>query len=328
MQKIEPFKPPLILSNRHVQTLYSTFLRKNIDIDFDIEIFTLEDGDFVECFWYEKPKRDDTLPIVVIFHGLEGSYRSPYIQGIMDKLYKNGYSPVLMHFRGCGNKQNLKARQYHSGDTGDAKEWIEHISKRYKNSQIFAIGYSLGGNMLLKLLGEMGKSGDIPLISMAVSVSAPMLLSNSVKEINRGFSKVYQWHLLKHLKNSLKKKYRSHPLESLIGLKEKDIDKISTIYEFDDIYTAKIHNFVTAKNYYNKSSSRQYLKYITTPTLIIHSLDDPFMTKEILPSKSEISNSVELEISSYGGHLGFIDGSFNKPKYWLEDKILDYFKRV
>ena len=318
------FQPAIGLRNSHLQTLYSSFFRKNISLNLEIEIFNLDDGDFVECYWHKKPKENDNTPIVILFHGLEGSYNSPYIQGVMNKLALNGFSSVLMHFRGCGDKENKKARLYHSGDTQDAKSWIDYISKTYKNSQLFAVGYSLGGNMLLKLLGEM--KNDIKLTS-AVSVSAPMDLTNSAIRIQKGFSKIYQKHLLKHLKNALLKKYKLFDMENIIGLKKAEVKNIDSIWMFDHIYTAKMHDFGTAKNYYKQSSAKQYLKEIKSPTLIIHAIDDPFMTKEILPKSNEISDSIELEVSAHGGHVGFIGGTILKPKYWLEDRIVEYFKQ-
>jgi predicted alpha/beta-fold hydrolase len=231
-----------------------------------------------------------------------------------------------MHFRGCGKNINRLPRAYHSGDTADAKIWIEEVARRYPNSKLFGIGYSLGGNMLLKLMGEMGKKS---LLKACVSISAPIDLSISADTIDRGFSRViYQEYLLNRLKKSLLEKYKYHQMVEIINFKKKDVENINSIKEFDDVYTAKIHNFKTAENYYKLNSAKQYLKDIKVPTLIIHSLDDPFMSKEILPTKDEISSFVELEISKYGGHVGFIEGSFLKPRYWLEKKIANYFFKL
>jgi len=312
------FKPAFGLKNRHLQTLYPAFFRKQIQPKTKTEVFELDDGDFVECFWCEKPPTDDR-DIVILFHGLEGSYKSPYIQGMMNALQKAGFGSVLMHFRGCSGKQNRLARAYHSGDTADAKAWIKSLSKRYPKSSLHAVGYSLGGNMLLKLLGEWGDKSPL---KSAVSVSAPMQLDISANTINKDFSKFYQKHLLKHLKASLFKKYKSHPMQTLIGFEEKNIKLIKTFWEFDDIYTAKIHGFSSAKEYYRLSSAKQYLKSIHTPTLIIHAKDDPFMTEEILPKPSEISPYVKLDIQEHGGHVGFIDGTVLHPIYWLEERVV------
>ena len=319
---MKTFEPAFGLKNRHLQTLYSSFFRKQILLDTSVEVFELNDGDFIECFWCEKPPSDDR-DIVVLFHGLEGSYKSSYIQGVMNSLKKAGISSVLMHFRGCSGKVNRLPRAYHSGDTADAKSWIEHLVKQYPSSKLHAVGYSLGGNMLLKLLGEWGEKS--PLVS-AVSVCAPMQLDISANTVNKGFAKIYQRYLLRQLKTSLHRKYINHPMQNLINLEKNRIKNIKTLWAFDDAYTAKIHGFGTAKEYYKRSSAKQYLKNIKTSTLIIHANDDPFMTKEILPNKSEISDSIKLEIYPYGGHVGFIGGTVLKPIYWLENRIVEYIK--
>jgi predicted alpha/beta-fold hydrolase len=321
---MEKFKPTFGLKNKHIQTLYSSFFRKPIKLEYQKEIFELQDGDIVECFWHNQPDISSSTPIVVLFHGLEGSYNSPYIQGVMNKLSDIGYSSVLMHFRGCGDIENKKARLYHSGDTSDAKEWIEYLSSTYQNSKLFAVGYSLGGNMLLKLLGEMK---DKSKLTSAISVSAPIDLANSAIRIQKGFSKIYEKHLLKHLKKALLKKYKLFDMENIINLKKSEVKNIDSIWMFDHLYTAKMHDFETAKNYYKLSSAKQYLKDIKIPTLIIHAIDDPFMTKDIVPNTNEISDMVELEISTHGGHVGFIGGSIFKPRYWLEDKIVNYISK-
>ena len=319
------FNPSFPLSNRHIQTLYAPLCRKQKPLDLEVEEFDFDDGDFIECHWYHKPSKDNGTPIVTLFHGLEGSYKSPYIQGIMKALENIGYSVVIMHFRGCGDKPNRLPRAYHSGDTVDGRLWIEHIHKLYPSSKLLAIGYSMGGNVLLKLISEWGENS---LISKAVSVSAPMKLDICANTINEGFAKIYQRHLLKNLKSTLLEKYKNHNIKELVNLDEDRVKSISSIREFDELYTSKIHNFGSAQNYYNISSAKQYLHKITIPTLIIHALDDPFMSDKILPNKDEISKSITLDIQANGGHVGFVYGSLFKPKYWLEDRVIEYFDEV
>lgn len=143
--------------------------------------------------------------------------------------------------------------------------------------------------------------------------------------MNRGFSKFYQHRLLKELKNSLVRKYKKHDTQALIGLKREDAKKLNTFWEFDDAYTAPIHGFSSAENYYAQCSSKQFLKEIKTPTLIIHAEDDPFMTPEVIPNKNELSEHITLEVSKNGGHVGFIGGESLTPIYWLEKRVLEYF---
>ncbi len=319
------FKPAFGLKNRHAQTLFSNFFRKLPLTKMEIETFTLSDGDFLECFWNKKPKTDTKTPIVTLFHGLEGSYKSPYIQGMMLALEKVGFNSVIMHFRGCSGKENRLPRSYHSGETGDAKAWIAHLKESYPNAPLFAIGYSLGGNMLLKLISEWGEHSPL---QASVSVSAPMQLDICADQMDRGFSKIYQKHLMKHLNNSLLKKYQLHPMQSLISLNENEVKNLKTFWEFDDVYTAKIHGFSSALDYYKRSSAKQYLKDIKQKTLIIHALDDPFMTPKVIARKEEISKSVHMELYPHGGHVGFISGSFFNPEYWLEKRIPHYFIEI
>ena len=256
---MKKFTPAYGLKNRHLQTLYSSLFRKKINLNYEIEKFTLDDGDFIECYWLNKKNIQKNKSIFVIFHGLAGSYESPYIQGIMNLLAKKSLSVVLVHFRGCGAEENLKAKSYHSGDTSDACEYLKHLHNKNKNAKIFTIGYSLGANMLLKLLGHDFIDN---FIKSSICISAPLRLDVSSEKINSGFSRIYQFHLLSLLKKSLIKKYKNHDYNKLINLDKKTVKNISTIKEFDDLFTAKINNFNTADNYYAINSAKQYLKNI------------------------------------------------------------------
>ncbi|MCV2403034.1 hydrolase [Marinomonas sp. C2222] len=345
-----PFHPSFILKNKHLQTVYATLFRKPLLLDTQREVFELEDGDFVDCHWLEKPEANNTKPIVILFHGLAGCYRSPYIEGAMQALRKGGYIPVIMNFRGCSGRDNKRAKTYHSGATSDAKAWIEHLKVSFPDSPLFAIGYSLGGNMLLKLLGEYGHAGSTSPLTAAISISAPMQLDDSAEAIQTSFFGIYERHLLRLLKRTLIKKYQQHDMESLLGKTPKEIQTLKTIREFDDVYTAKVNGFDGVQGYYNKSSAKQYLPHIKTNTLVIHALDDPFMTPKILPQacldqwhknitasaslnmissnralENEISPKVQLEIHKNGGHVGFVTGSLFKPVYYLEKRMLTYF---
>lgn len=314
------FKTSFLLRNPHVQTLFATFFRKDKLEKVETEEFTLSDGDFVECVWQHK-KPTDHRPIVVFFHGLAGSVNSPYIIGLMNALEKQGFASVLMHFRGCGKKENLKPRAYHSGETGDAKAFIEHLQKTYPNNSLHAVGFSIGGNMLLKLLAEWGSNAPV---HSAVSVSAPLRLDICADSIEKGFARVYQNYLLTPLKATLLQKYQKFEMQKYIGIDEEEIKKLKTIRAFDDAYIAPMFGFNSSQGYYDQCSARQYLKDIKTKTLIIHAKDDPFMTEEIIPSEEELSDSVRLEVSEQGGHVGFVTGTFRKPVYWLDGRIVRF----
>ena len=292
-------------------------------IDFEIETFHLSDGDFLECYWSKIQNHTPNTPVVILFHGLAGSYNSPYIQGAIKALNSSNFNVVIMHYRGTSGIDNNLPRSYHSGDSADAFAYISSLKNRYVKAKLFAVGYSLGANMLLKLLGEKGNSSHL---EKAVAISAPMQLDICANTMKQGFSKFYQKLLLKDLNKNLDEKYDKYDMQSLIGLKREDIKNLKTFWDFDAAYTAPIHGFASAQDYYTKSSARQFLKDIKIPTLIIHALDDPFMTPEVLPKKSEVPKNVSLEISQNGGHVGFISGSFFKPEYWLEKRVVEYLK--
>ena len=317
------FQPSFLLKNRHIQTVYASLFRKAIDLDIQTEEFELSDGDFVDVYWHKCQNPTPHSPIIILFHGLTGSYKSPYIQGMMQAAHRADFNAVLMHFRGCSGRDNRMPRSYHSGDTQDAREFIESLKKRYPKAKLFGVGYSLGANMLLKFLGEEKKSAPL---DAAVAVSAPMLLDRCADKMNRGFSRFYQHLLLKDLHIALEKKYEKHPMQKLINLPKEKIKNLKSFWEFDEAYTAKINGFASAQDYYTKCSAKQYLKNIEKRTLIIHAKDDPFMTQEVIPSKEEISKKIELQILDHGGHVGFVEGTLLRPHYWLEDRIISFFQ--
>ena len=328
---INQFNPSFFLKNRHIQTMYASFFsnmpwgRKFHKHDFFIEKFTLSDGDFIECYWYKEQTNTTDKPIVMLFHGLAGSYKSHYIQGMMQELDKHGFNSVVVHFRSCSGVMNKKVQTYHSGKTDDALEYMKSLKQRFAQTKLFGVGFSLGANMLLKLLGEEKENS---LLTSAVAISAPMMLDVCANSINKGFSKLYEQMLVKNLNLLLEQKYETHDMQRIIGVKKEDVKNIKTFWEFDEIYTAKVNGFKSAQDYYTKCSAKQFLKNIKTPTLIIHAKDDPFMSAKILPTKDEVSLHVELEIHENGGHVGFINGSLFKPEYYLEKRVVEYFENL
>lgn len=311
MSSQNPFKPALCLSNRHSQTLWPSLFRRSAALKLRRERVELPDGDFVDLDWGEKKEG----PIAVIFHGLEGSSQSSYVLGIMSALTQRGYRAVVMNFRGCSGEPNRLARAYHSGDTGDIHFIVTRLRQQNPTSSIFTIGYSLGGNALLKYLGETGISNPI---NAAVAVSVPFDLDNAALTLRQSGFGIYQRHLLKHLKQTvLDKKRLLTPIIDLdAALKSKNF------HEFDHAVTAQLHGFSGVDDYYTSSSSNQYIPSIETPTLILHAHDDPFLNPSAIPNNKTLPNSVELSVSPHGGHVGFID----QQGYWLERRIPDFFK--
>jgi hypothetical protein len=229
-----------------------------------------------------------------------------------------------MNFRGCGGQPNDTARCYHSGETGDFGEVVAELKRRQANKPLAAVGFSLGANVLLKWLGEQGHKAGL---SAAVAVSPPLRLDLCATRMDVGFSKIYRDQLLRELKQYVRWKITHLRSSGKFAEAEKleqlgNLSAIGSFWEYDGRVVAKLYGFKDAHDYYAKSSSRQYLKSIAAPTLIIHSRDDPFMTPQVIPSADELSANVQMEITAGGGHVGFIAGSIpGRPRYWLEQRI-------
>jgi len=308
------FKPAWWLPGTHAQTLWPSLIRRPVEVELTTERLTLPDGDFIDLAW----TKGNPDKIVIVLHGLEGSIDSSYAKGMLAAIIKKSWRGVFMHFRGCSGEHNLKDRSYHSGETGDIRFLVETLRKRHPETTLSALGFSLGGNALLKYLGEYKDNSHL---KVAVTVSVPYLLSNSAAKLEKGFSRIYQRHLLNRLVNKTLSKFKDR--EAPINIT--DIKSWNTFLLFDHHITAPIHGFKSGNDYYEQSSSRQYLKKITTPTLLIHSKDDPFMSVDAIPNKDDLSESVTLELSDHGGHVGFISGSTPwNATYWLEERIPEF----
>ena len=302
------FKPAWWLRSPHLQTLWPVFFKKRHKLDLKDEQVELDDGDFIDLCW----SKNLSDKIVLILHGLEGGIHSHYINGILYRLEQSGCRPVLMHFRGCSGRINRLARTYHSGETGDLACIVEYIKKVTGTYPYAAVGFSLGGNVLLKWLGETG--GKNPL-QKAVAVSVPFRLQDAGRRLEQGLSKIYREHLLVSLRKTYIEKFKT--IESPLNV---DVDQLKSFWDYDDKVTAPLHGFSGAQEYYDKCSSRQFLKTITVPTRIIHSSDDPFMFDSTVPLKKELSSSVNFLLAAHGGHVGFVSGA----GYWCEDKITEF----
>jgi len=308
------FKPAWWLPGTHAQTLWPSLMRRPVDIELTTERLTLPDDDFIDLAW----TKSNSNKIVIVLHGLEGSIDSSYARGMLAAINKKGWYGVFMHFRGCSGEHNLKDRSYHSGETGDLRFLVETLRERYPEATLSTVGYSLGGNALLKYLGEYKDDSQL---KAAVTVSVPYLLSNSAEKLGKGLSRIYQRHLLNRLVNKTLSKFQDRQAPVDIT----NINKLNTFKSFDHHITAPIHGFKSGDDYYEQSSSRQYLNKITTPTLLIHSRDDPFMSVDAIPDQDDLSDSVTLELSNHGGHVGFVSG--NTPwnaEYWLEQRIPEF----
>ncbi|MGP2467704.1 hydrolase [Yersinia sp. 2540 StPb PI] len=312
----ELFRPLAGASNPHLQTLLPRLVRRHVQLQPFWQRLELPDGDFVDLAWSENPELARDKPRVVLFHGLEGNFYSPYAHGLLSAWQAKGWLGVVMHFRGCSGEPNRKSRIYHSGETEDARFFLRWLRERYGQVLTAAVGVSLGGNMLAMYLAEQGQDS---LLQAAVVVSAPLMLEPCANRMEQGFSRVYQHYLLGQLKLNATRKLLHYPGSLPLDLAQ--LKGLRRIRDFDDVITAKIHGFNDAVDYYRRCSALPLLPQITTPLLIIHAKDDPFMTAEVIPDLSELPANIDYQLTEHGGHVGFVGGSLKHPQMWLEQRI-------
>ncbi|MFI8480282.1 hydrolase [Pseudomonas sp. NPDC078700] len=321
------FKPAWWLPGAHLQTLWSSMCRTPPKLERRRERMWLVDGDFLDMDWY-GPHQADT-PVVLLLHGLTGSSDSLYILGVQQTLAAQGWASVALNWRGCSGEPNLLPRGYHSGASEDLAETVSHLRAQRPMAPLYAAGYSLGGNVLLKYLGESGEDSQL---QGAIAVSVPFRLDQCADRIGMGFSKVYQAHFMREMVAYIRDKQRlfSHSGQAdQLSIIEKlgPLDGMRTFWDFDGKVTAPLHGFSDAQDYYKRSSSRYFLGKICTPTLLIHAKDDPFVFEHSLPEPDELANCIEFELHSKGGHVGFIEGSPKRPSYYLERRIPQWFSQ-
>lgn len=307
------YKPPKILFNPHVETIFPALLRIVRFNQFERERIKTPDGDFLDLDWAKQNSEN----LVIISHGLEGNSQKPYIKGMSKAFFTKGYDILAWNYRGCSGEVNSNLRFYHSGATDDLEVVITHaITKKYKN--LFLVGFSLGGNITLKYLGERN---TLPLeIKKAVAISVPINLHSSCLKISEPDNSIYSNRFLRNLKKKIRQKAEIMPDKISI----EDMHKLNTLMAFDDKYTAPIHGFKDAVDYYTKCSSIHFLKHIKTPSLVINALNDPFLAEDCYPAKEyESHRYVTFETPDHGGHVGF--SQFNSQKlYWSEQRALKF----
>jgi len=304
------------LGNPHLQTILPRLIRRTKRLTPHWQRLDLPDGDFVDLAWSEDPQFARHKPRVVLFHGLEGSFHSPYIHGLILQCKQRGWLAVVMHFRGCSGEPNRLNRIYHSGETEDARFFLHWLTTRWGRVPTTAVGFSLGGNMLGCLLGQQG---DEALIDAGVIVSAPLMLEPCSARLERGFSQVYQRYLLSQLKKNAQRKLRAWPDTLPVNLIQ--LNALRRLRDFDDAITARAHGFADATDYYRRASAMPRLKFVTKPLLIIHAKDDPFMSDEVIPQPAQLSATITYQLTQQGGHVGFVSGTLRQPRLWLEQRV-------
>lgn len=309
------FEPAWWLPGAHLQTLYPYLARRHRPPPLRRERVELPDGDFIDVDW--GPDYD--APLVLLLHGLEGSIRSHYAAGLMHSLDQCGFQVALMNFRGCSGEPNRLPRSYHSGDTADLDFLVRRLHQRHPGRSLYLVGISLGGNVLLKWLGE---NPEQAFVQKAVAVSVPFELNKAALRLQTGLSRLYQYYLLRKLRRSIRLKAQRMHLPVNVG----ELDGLKSFRAFDDRVTAPLHGFAGVDDYYRRSSCRPFVAMIKTPTLLLQALDDPFMTPDVVPAGSEVGPGVTLELSKRGGHVGFIAGAWPwKVRFWLDERICRAF---
>jgi uncharacterized protein len=301
---------PFFLFNRHLETIYPSLLRHIEEIPVRAERISTPDDDFLDLYWSTR-QRDR---LVIILHGLEGSAERPYVRGMARAFFLNGYDVLAWNYRGCGEEMNRALRFYHSGETDDLHVVVQYAkAKGYR--EINLIGFSLGGNITLKYLGE--RHQDPVGIRKAVAFSVPMHLHTSCLKISRPSNLIYAQRFVRSLKEKVLRKSRVRK-----DLDTRGIEKIRTLIDFDDRYTAPLHGFRNAIHYYASCSSTHFISDIRTPVLIVNAENDPFLSPECYPNLDNHPYAT-LETPAKGGHVGFTKFSKN-GLYWSEERAVDF----
>jgi len=306
------------LTHPHLQTLYGAILAPAPRIAFTRKRWETPDGDFVDVDFTGAP---GATPFVLLFHGLEGSSRSPYARALMGEVMGRGWQGAVFHFRGCSGEPNRLPRAYHSGDSDEIHWAVRRLHAQAGAQPLYVAGVSLGGNALAKWLGERGEKAR-KLVERAAVVSAPVDLMAAGEALELGFARMYARHFLVTLKRTAAIKLERHP-----GLFDGGgVARATTLREFDDVVTAPLHGFRDTDDYWTRASAKPLLGRIAVPTLLINARDDPFLPEAALPTEREVSSAVKLEFPPRGGHVGFVSGPFPGNIGWLPRRILHFFE--
>ena len=306
------FRPPWGLANGHLQTILPVLLRRVTPITRERERIETLDQDFLDLDWC---RAEDADRLVIITHGLEGSSTDASVQGMASTLHRSGWDVLAWNLRGCSGEPNRLLRTYHSGAREDLERVIEHSAPNYKN--IALIGFSIGGNITLKYLGDLGASIN-PRISGAVTFSVPCDLASSARALEAPINRIY----MEHFMQNLRRKIRAKALDFPGKVSTNGLHRMHTFREFDNTYTAPMNGFLSAEVYWKRASSKPSLAGITVPTLMISALNDPFLGPECFPCDiAAVHPYLHLETPESGGHLGFLTSGSG---YWSESRAVEF----
>jgi predicted alpha/beta-fold hydrolase len=322
------YTPAWWVPGAHVRTLWGKLVRRTPPLETRVERWATGDGDEIELHRLE-PRAPAAAHggRLLVLHGLEGTIRSHYLRGLLSLAQRRGWWADALIFRTCNGETTRARRLYHSGETSDLDGVVQRLVRAHPGQPLAVVGFSLGGNVVLKWLGEQGPKAP-PEVKAAAAVSVPFDLERGSRFIERGFARVYTRHFLRTLRAKARVKLARDP--DLFD--PSALERARTLFEFDDVVTAPVHGFQDAVDYYRRSSSLRYLPSIRRPTLLLSAFDDPFLPAAVLHEVEHIAHGnphLTTEFHQRGGHVGFISGRAPwAPRYYAEERILAYLEDI
>lgn len=320
-----PFRPAWWLPGAHLPTIWGKLARNVAPAHQRIERWQAPDGGILSVARLDPATPD--APILALFHGLEGTVRSTYAQGLMQAARARGWGAAMLIWRTCDGRVPEVPRLYHSGETADADFFIRRLAEERPGRPLHCAGVSLGANVLLKWLGEQGP--EVPAeVRGAAALSTPFDLGAGSRHLERGFSQLYLWHFVRSLKKKAFAALERHPS---LRVDRARLGRARTFWEFDDVFTGPVHGFAGADDYYHRSSSIRFLSKIRVPTLLLSAVDDPFLPPIVLDRVRELALAnplLEIEFTPRGGHVGWVTGGLRTPGYYLDSRVPDWLAAV
>jgi len=313
------YRAPLWVPGGHAQTIVSARMVPRPHVAYRRERWETPDQDFIDVDFAQPEPLLADAPVLVLFHGLEGSAHSHYALSVMRHFVDLGWRALVVHFRGCSGVPNRQPRAYHSGDTEECDWILRRLSQRWPAAPLYAAGISLGGNVLARWAGERGS--DACFVRAAASIGAPIDLVACGKVLGRGFNRVYTRMFLSTLRPKALDQIRRFP-----GLADEiAVRQARTLHQFDDAYTAPVHGYKDAVDYWTKASAKPVLRHIQLPYLLLNARNDPFVPAACLPTQAEVSSHVVLDQPRTGGHIGFVQGPWPGRLNFLPERLSDFF---
>jgi predicted alpha/beta-fold hydrolase len=312
------YRAPWWLPGGHLQTIVPATLVPRPPVRYRRERWDTPDGDFIEVDFAAPEPTDAAAPLLVLFHGLEGGSDSHYARAVMHHFAARGWRALVAHFRGCGGTPNLLARAYHSGDSDEADWILRRVHAHWPQARLHAVGVSLGGNVLAKWLGERGE--DARFVAAAASIGSPLDLNAGGAALGRGFNLVYARMFLATLKRKALAKLARWPELA----RAEAIRGATTLHAYDSAFTAPVHGFRDADDYWTRASGKPWLGGVRVPHLVLNALNDPFVPAESLPAVRDVSSFVTLEQPRTGGHIGFASGAPPGNLGFLPQRLEDF----